>query len=84
MSKLKVKCESKGLRVNVDKTNTLTVTKSKEKVKAKINLGDNGVKQVESFLYLGRTINDQGSSEKEIVKRIGLAKKAFGDMDKIL
>ena len=32
---------------------------------------------------MGSIINDQGSSE-EIVKRIGLAKKAFSDMDKML
>ena len=42
-----------------------------------------GVKQVESFVYLGSTITNQESSEKEIVKRIGLAKKAFGNIDKM-
>ena len=82
MSKLMDECESKGLRINVDKTNTLTVTKSKEKVKIKV--GETEVKQVESFVYLGSTITDQGNSEKEIVKRIGLAKKAFGNMDNML
>ena len=84
MNKLKDKCESKGLRINVDMTNTLTATKSKEKVKMKIKVGDKGVKQVKSFVYLGSTITDQGNSEKKIVKRIGLAKKAFGNMDKML
>ena len=33
---------------------------------------------------MGSTITDQGNSEKEIVKRIGLAKKTFGNMDKML
>ena len=84
MNKLKDECASKGLRINVDMTNTLTVTKSKEKVKVKIKVGETEVKQVESFVYLGSTSTDQGNSEKEIVKRIGLAKKTFGNMDKLL
>ena len=84
MNKQKDACESKGLRMNVDKTNILTVTKSKEKVKMKIKVGDTEVKQFESFVYLGSIINGQGSSEKETVKRIGLAKNAFSDMDKML
>ena len=84
MNKLKDECESKGLRINVDKTNTLTVTMSKEKVEVKIEMGETEVKQVESFVYLGSTITNQGNSEREIVKRIGLAKKAFGNMDKML
>ena len=53
-------------------------------MKVKIKVGDTGVKQVESFVYLGSTIADQGNSEKEIVKRIGIAKKAFGNMEKTL
>ena len=46
-------------------------------------MGDTEVKQVENFVYLGSTITDQGNSEKEIVKRVGLAKRAFGNMDKM-
>ena len=52
-------------------------------MKVKIKVGDTEVKQVESFVYLGSIVTDQGSSEKEILKRIGLAEKAFSDMDKI-
>ena len=37
MSKLMYECESKGLRINVNKINTLTVTKSKEKLKVEIS-----------------------------------------------
>ena len=33
---------------------------------------------------MGSTITDQGSSEKEIVKWIGLGKKAFGNKYKML
>ena len=84
MNKLRDECASKGLRINVDMTNTLTFTKSKEKVKVKIKVGETEVKQVESFVYLGSTSTDQGNSEKEIVKPIGLAKKTFGNMDKLL
>ena len=50
----------------------------------KIKMGDTEVKQVESILYLGSIINGHGSSEKEIVKRVGLAKKVFSDVDKML
>jgi len=46
-------------------------------VNVKIKVGDKEVKQVDCFLYLGSTIHDQRNSEKEIVKRIGLAKKAW-------
>ena len=42
------------------------------------------VKQFASFVHLGSIVNDQGSSKKEILKRIGLAKKTFSDMGKML
>ena len=53
-------------------------------MKVKIKVGNTEVKQVESFVCLGSIINGQVSSEKEIVKRVGLAKKAFSEMDKML
>ena len=52
-------------------------------MKVELKVGDAEVKQVESFVYLGSITNDHVSSEKEIVKRIGLATKAV-DMDKML
>ena len=53
-------------------------------MEVKIKMGYTEVKQVESFVYFRSIINGQGSGEKEIVKRIGLAKKAFSDIDKML
>ena len=47
-------------------------------------MGDTEVKQFASFVHLGSIVNEQGSSGKEILKRIGLAKKAFSDMGKVL
>ena len=84
MNKLKDECESKGLRIHVDKTSTLTGTKSKENVKVDIKVEDTGVKNVESFVYFESIFTGKGNSKKEIVKRIGLAKKAFGSMYKML
>ena len=81
MNKLKDECESKELRLTANKTNILTVIKSKEQMKIKVR--DTEVQQVESFVCVGRTITDQGSSE-EIVKWTGLAKKAFSDMKKLM
>ena len=68
----------------MDNTYTMTATKSKQNVIVTIRVGDKEVKQVNSAVYLVSAIHGEGLSEKEIVKRIGIAKKPFGSMVQIL
>ena len=46
MSKLNDKCESKGLKVNVNKTNTMKITKSKGNMMVGIRVRDKEVKKL--------------------------------------
>ena len=42
------------------------------------------LEQVNSFIYLGSVITSDGRCEKEVKIRIGIAKKAFTSMKKVL
>ena len=42
------------------------------------------VEQVKSFQYLGALVTEDGRCEKEILRRIGIAKSKFNDMHKLL
>ena len=48
-----------------------------------ITLGANVIKQVDSFIYLGTLINQDGKCEKKIKRRIALAKTTFSNMSKV-
>ena len=52
--------------------------------KCKLQIGNNIIKQVESFKYLGSTITADGKCDVEIRRRIGIAKSTFENLGKIL
>lgn len=82
----KVESESKkmGLLINHKKTECMVITKKKVIPTCNIWIGDNQIKQVTHFNYLGSLITSDGRCEKEIRKRIALAKSIFWDMKNIL
>ena len=45
-----------------------------------IRLGNESIKQVDKFKYLGSMMTVDGRCENEIRQRIGIAKNAFGKM----
>ena len=70
--------------MNIKKTKIMLLTKDIKEKEVSIHIGHKEVKQVQSFTYLGQLITDDGKSEGEIRRRIGLAKNAFSKRYKLL
>ena len=81
-----VEKESKkyGLKMNVKKTKTMIITKKQTIPKLGIKVDEKYVEQVESFIYLGQRITEDGRSESEVIRRIAKSKNAFASMHHLL
>ena len=77
-------CTLKKLKINTKKTEVMGIMKGEQKLMVNIQLENRRIKQVENFTYLGSVIADDGKSETEIKKRIGVAKMAYNKMKRIL
>ena len=77
-------CNRKGLKINTSKTEVMGIQKGDQRLPVNIRLENQQIKQVEHFTYLGSRITEDGRSEGEIKRRIGIAKTAFGRLRKIL
>ena len=73
-----------GLEINQKKPFTQVISKKKEITKCSIKVDGAIIKQLDSFIYLGSLITSNGKSDKEIARRIGIAKAAFKSMASIL
>ena len=73
-----------GLNINTSKTTTMVISKNSD-VPA-INVTARGVplKQVKSFSYLGSLMTSDARSDKEIKRRIALARQAFNSLRDLL
>ena len=69
-----------GMKLNENKTKVQTIGKEKRKLQIKIDKTD--LEQVDTYPYLGITIEESGNQEIEINKRIGNALKMFYAMNK--
>ena len=54
-----------------------------ENLSAAFKVGDEDVKDVETFTYLGATVTTTGGATEDINKRIGKARQAFYRLRKI-
>ena len=88
LTKLSKVSEEKGLSINLSKTKILVASKKDDPPRCNITLNRNKttskIKQVNEFEYLGSLITSDGRSEKEIKRRIGIAKTSFNNMKSIL
>ena len=71
--------EEMGLRINRKKTECMVMSKRNAPA-CNIDIGNERIKQVDKFKYLGSMLTEDGRSENEIRQRIGIAKNAFGKM----
>ena len=74
-----------GLEMNTKKTKTMVVRRDPNDGSS-VNIKVDGVtlEQVESYQYLGQIITEDGRCEKEIRRRIGIAKTNFLKMKDVL
>ena len=69
-----------GLKINERKTETMTMNVTSPK---HIQLNNLNLQQTEKFTYLGSIIRPEGGTKEDINNRLGKARAAFRNMDKI-
>ena len=70
--------------VGSGKTNVMGLTKRNEGLNLNVTLNGRIIPQVEKYKYLRCVIDNDGRSQSEVVKRIGMAKSSFGKVKKVL
>ena len=83
MDVIHIHSEAKGLSVNFKETECLTISKEKKPSACSIRIGTHDIRQVESFIYLGTSINQDGRCDNEILRKIAMAKIAYSKMSKL-
>lgn len=67
--------QTRNLKINTEKTKVMVI--GKNNIQTKIQLNDKEIEQVDSFKYLGVTIQKDGKNEAEINNRIESAIKVY-------
>src|SRR3984885_572296 len=75
--------ESKELRISIDKTETMVCSRTTEKVVITDTAGK-GLKQTDTFKYLGSLMNAQGGCEHDIRNRIKIAWQKWRELTGVL
>jgi len=73
-----------GLEINKKKTKTMVISKATKAPEVDIEIEGEKLEQVNSFTYLGQLITEDGRSETEIKRRIGISKTIFESKKKLL
>ena len=84
LNKVVEESEKKGMTINCKKTECMVIRKRKDVANCELNTGNNVIKKVRKFNYLGSLITEDGRSDMEIKRRIGIAKDTFMKMDEFL
>ncbi|GFS25570.1 endonuclease-reverse transcriptase [Elysia marginata] len=81
---LKEESEKCGLFINIRKTKTMVISREKVIPQIDIKIDGERVEQVANFTYLGHWITEDGRSDQEVKRRIGIAENTFSRMSKLL
>ena len=73
-----------GMKINIKKTKAMVVSKKPNSPKINISIDGQQIEQVTSYMYLGRLITENGRSEKEIKRRILIARSIFNSVITLL
>ena len=73
-----------GMEMNIIKTKPMVISRKKPAPKISISVEGKPIQQVDRMVYLGYMATEDGKCDKEIKRRIGIARTAFESMAKIL
>ena len=73
-----------GMKINIKKNKAMVVSKKPNSPKINIDIDGQHIEQVASYMYLGSLISEDGRSEKEIKRRIMIARSTFTNMRTLL
>ena len=80
LQKVNEKGKEFGMRMNAKKTKTMVISRNSPVPKVNLTIDNEVVNQVETFIYLGQMITDDGKKDKEIICRISIARSVFNKM----
>ena len=85
-SKINEVGEQFGMEINIKKTKAMVVSKKSNSPKINIAVDGQHIEQVTSYniMYLGSLIREDGRSEKEIKRRLMIARTTFTNMRTLL
>ena len=63
-----------GLKINRKKTELMKMNTT---ANAPVTVGGQPIREVESFVYLGSVVDQQGGTDRDVTARIGKARAAF-------
>ncbi len=72
------------MKINIKKTKAMVVSKKPNSPKINIAIDGEQIEQVAPYMYLGSLITEDGRSEKEIKRRIMIARTTFTNMRPLL
>ena len=81
---VKERSEELGLYMNVSKTKSMRVNKAGEERKVQTVVDGQDLDQVRDFKYLGQLITDDGKCDKEIKRRIAIARSSLINMKDVI
>ena len=73
-----------GMEMNIIKTKSMVISRKKPVPNISIGVEGKPIQKVDRMVYLGYMATEDGKCDKEIKRRIGIARTAFGSMAKIL
>ena len=73
-----------GMEMNIIKTKSMVISRKKPAPKISISVEGKPIQQVDRMVYLGYRATEDGKCDKEIKRRIGIARTALESMAKIL
>ena len=73
-----------GMEMNITKTKSVVISRKKPVPNISISVEGKPIQQVDRVVYLGYMATEDGKCDKEIKKRIGIARTTFESMAKIL
>ena len=73
-----------GMKINIKKTKVMVVSNKRNSPKINIAINGQHLEQVTSYMYLGSLITEDGRGEKEIKRRIMIARTTFTIMITLL
>ena len=73
-----------GMEMNIIKTKSMVISRKNPVPNITISVEGKPIQQVDRMVYLGYMATEDGKCDKEIKRRIGIARTAFESMAKIL
>ena len=83
-SKINEVAKQFGMKINIKKTKAMVVSTTPNSPKINIAIDGQHIEQVTSYMYLGSLITEDGRCEKEIKRRIMIARTTFTNMRTLL